>query len=85
MRDTERGRATGRGRSRLLAGNPMWGPDPWTAGSGPEPKADAQPLSHPGVPSFPLLTKGAALSSFSVPHLAQFCSRSMELSHTSCW
>ena len=24
--------------------------DPWTPGSGPEPKADAQPLSHQGVP-----------------------------------
>ena len=26
------------------------GLDPWTPGSQPEPKADAQPLSHPGVP-----------------------------------
>ena len=24
--------------------------DPRTPGSGPEPKADAQPLSHPGIP-----------------------------------
>ena len=25
--------------------------DPGTAGSHPEPKADSQPLSHPGVPT----------------------------------
>ena len=24
----------------------------WIMGSGPEPKADAQPLSYPGVPDF---------------------------------
>ena len=31
MRDTERGRDTGRGRSRLPAGRPMWDsiPGPW--------------------------------------------------------
>ena len=29
---------------------PHTGLDPRTLGSGPEPKADAQPLSHPGVP-----------------------------------
>ena len=28
----------------------MWGLDPGTPGSHPEQKADAQPLSHPGVP-----------------------------------
>ena len=43
MRDTERetGRDIGRGRSRLHAGRLMWGPDPRTLGSHPEPKADA--------------------------------------------
>ena len=45
MRDTERGREIGRGRSRLPAGSTMWDSIP-----GPEPKADAQPLSHPDVP-----------------------------------
>ena len=52
MRDTERerGRDTGRGRSRLPAGSPMWDLDPRTLGSHPEPKADAQLLSHPAVP-----------------------------------
>ena len=49
MRDTERGRDTSRGRSRLPAGKPHAGLDPTTPGSRPEPKADAQPLSHPGV------------------------------------
>ena len=48
----ERGRDTGRGRSRLPTGSPMWDsiPGPQTPRSGPEPKTDAQPLSHPGVP-----------------------------------
>ena len=42
-------RDTGRGRSRLLTRSQMWDsiPDP---GSPPELKADAQPLSHPGIP-----------------------------------
>ena len=38
-RHRERGRDTGRGRSRLLVRIPI-------LGSHPEPKADAQPLSH---------------------------------------
>ena len=51
MRDTdqEKEAETGRGRSRLLAGSPMWDSIP-TAGSDPEPKTDAQLVSHPGVP-----------------------------------
>ena len=48
MGDTERGGDTGRGRSRLPRGDV--GLDPRTPGSHPEPKADAQPQSHPGVP-----------------------------------
>ena len=48
MRDTERGRD--RGRSRVLSGSPMWDLIPGL-GSRPEPKADTQLLSHPGVPS----------------------------------
>ena len=31
-------------------GEPDVGLDPWTSGLCPELKADAQPLSHPGVP-----------------------------------
>ena len=46
MRDTERGRDTGRGRSRLPVGILMQDSIP---GSWPEPKASAQPLSHPGA------------------------------------
>ena len=49
-RDTKRGRGTGRGRSRLPAGRTNAELDPRTPGSCPEPKADAQPLSHPGAP-----------------------------------
>ena len=51
MRDTERGRDEGRGRGRLPAGRPDVGLEPRTLGSHPEPKADAQPLSHPGGPT----------------------------------
>ena len=40
----ERGRDTGKGRSKLPVGSPR------TPGSRPEPKADAQPLSYPGAP-----------------------------------
>ena len=50
MRDTERGRDIGRGRSRLHAVSPMWDliPGPWDH---TELKADAQPLSLPGAPT----------------------------------
>ena len=48
MRDKERGRDTGRGRSRFLTGSPMWDSIP-ELGSCPEPKTDGQPQSHPGV------------------------------------
>ena len=38
---------------------PLWGAhvelDPGTPGSCPKPKTDAQPLSHPGVPTTPSL------------------------------
>ena len=40
-RERERIRDTGRGRSRLHAGSPMWGLDPGTPGSHPGPKAGA--------------------------------------------
>ena len=51
MRDTERARDLGRGRSKFPAREPYAGLDSWTSGSCPELKADAQPLSHPGAPS----------------------------------
>ena len=59
-RQRERGRDTGRERSRLHAGSLMWDSIPvlWyfgTLGSHPEPKANAQPLSHSGVPGDPFL------------------------------
>ena len=50
MKDTQRGRDTGRGRSRLPEKEPNAGLNPRTPGLHPESKADAQPLSHPGVP-----------------------------------
>ena len=51
MRDRERGRDTGRGRSRLPAGGTMW--DLIRAlGSCSEPKAKAHPLSPLGVPQY---------------------------------
>ena len=36
----------------------MQGPDPGSPGSRPGPKADAKPLSHPGIHSFPILMSG---------------------------
>ena len=45
MRDTERGRDIGRGRSRLLMGSQMRD-SILDLGSCPERKADAEPLSH---------------------------------------
>ena len=49
----KRGRDIGRGRSRLPAESLMQdlitGLDPRTPGSQLEPKAEVQPLSHPGV------------------------------------
>ena len=59
MRDThskrERGRDTGRGRSRLHAGSPSWDSIPGLKDHTLL-KADAQLLSHPGVPRRTTLT-----------------------------
>ena len=49
MRDTERGRDTGKVEAGSLQGDV--GLDPGTLGSRPELKVDAQPLSPPGIPS----------------------------------
>ena len=51
-----RGRDIGRGRSRLPVGSLITELDPSTLESHPEPKADAQLLSHPGVPQSKLLS-----------------------------
>ena len=50
MRDTERQRHRQR-EKQAFYGEPDMGLDPGTPGSQPEPKADAQPMKHPGVPS----------------------------------
>ena len=53
MRDRERERGRERHRQREKQApcrEPDAGLDPRTSGSYPEPKADAQPLSHPGAP-----------------------------------
>ena len=52
MRNTERGSDTGGGRSRL----PVYAlceTRSWDTRITPEPKADAQPLSHPGILTIP--------------------------------
>ena len=49
-RHTERGRDTGQERSSLPKGSPNVGLDPGTPGSRPEPKAEVQLLSLPGIP-----------------------------------
>ena len=53
---TPRGRDTGSGRSRLPAGSSTQGLEPRTLESCPKVKADAQPLSHPGVPGTVVLS-----------------------------
>ena len=53
--ERERGRDTGRGRSRLHPGSLNVGLDPVTPGSHLGPKAGAKPLSHPGYPVFAIL------------------------------
>ena len=50
MRDTERVRQRHRQREKLPCMELHVGLDPRTPGSRPEPKADIQLLSHPGVP-----------------------------------
>ena len=57
MRDTERDRDRQR-EKQAPCGEPDMGLDPRTLGSGPELKADAQPLSHPGIPSLLFLNEG---------------------------
>ena len=51
MRDTE-SQGHRQREKQALWGEPLAGVSPRTAGISPEPKADAQPLSHPGAPDF---------------------------------
>ena len=50
MKDTERRQRQRQREKQAPCREPDVGLDPRTPGSLPEPKADAQPLSHPGVP-----------------------------------
>ena len=50
QRERERGRDTGRGRSRLHAGSPMWDSIPGLQDHAPWAEGGAKPLSHPGIP-----------------------------------
>ena len=53
MRDTKREAEThAEGGEAGSCKEPDVGLGPWNPGSHPEPKANAQPLSHPGVPKF---------------------------------
>ena len=51
MRDTEREAENRQREKQASHRKPNAGLEPRTRGSKPEPKADVQPLSHPGVPS----------------------------------
>ena len=51
MGDTQREAETQAEGETGCPWEPNVGPDPGSPGSRPEPKAGAQPLSHPGVPS----------------------------------
>ena len=55
MRHTEREAETRQRGKQASCGEPNVGLDPRTPGSRPEPKADVQPLSHPGAPKPRLL------------------------------
>ena len=76
MKDTKRGRNTGRGRSRLFIGSLMWDSIPGgdrteqKADTQPEQKADTQPLSHPDVPKVNSLS--LIVSSLNIMFLAVF-------------
>ena len=60
MRDTHRERQRHRQREKQApCGKPDAGLDPGTPGSRPEPKADTQPLSHPGAPDVSVFNRGA--------------------------
>ena len=72
MRDTDIGRDIGRGRSRLPEGV-RHGPDTRTPGSQPVLKADAQPLSHPGIPLYLNLCKCSLSLSLEVGIFAYVC------------
>ena len=62
-RHRERGRDIGRQRKKqALCEEPDVKLNPRTPGSWPEPKADAQSLSHPGAPSQTFLTSGDPLT-----------------------
>ena len=54
MRDPQREAETQK-EKQAPCGEPGAGLYPRTLGSQPEPKADTQPLSHPGVPQMPIL------------------------------
>ena len=58
MRDTERERQRHRQREKQApCREPDAGLHPGTLGSQPEPKADVQPLSHPGAPILDFLKR----------------------------
>ena len=57
MRDMKRQRHR-QGEKQALCREPDVGLDSGTPGSHPKPKADAQPLSHPGVPVPSFLSLG---------------------------
>ena len=66
MRDTERerGRDTGRGRSRLHAGSLTWDSILGLQDQAPGLKAGAKPLSHPGIPLSNFLSNFHIISLF---------------------
>ena len=57
-----RGRDTGRGRSRLHAGEPDVGLNPRTPGSCPGLKAGIKPLSHPGIANLSIFKQNPQVS-----------------------
>ena len=64
MRDTERQR-----EKQAPHREPDAGLNPRTLGSQPEPKADAQPLSHPGAPTLEVFKYVAIFDTFLFPKI----------------
>ena len=62
-REIERERHKQR-EKQVLTGEPDAGLNPRILGSRPKPKADTQPLSHPGVPRIEFFTTALQLQGF---------------------
>ena len=68
MRDTKRERRHRQREKQAPCGDPKAGLHPRNLGSRPELKADAQPLSHPGIPKYRSFTINHNIAENSTDH-----------------